>query len=110
MEIAFAKQGNTLIAAIRGRLDTIVAKQAEEQLLSGIGDECRRLVVDLSPTDYISSAGLRVLFVLARKLKQLDGRFALCGANPQNYQVLDMTGFLSIMTYHDSLDDAIADA
>ena len=54
------KNGNALVLALEGRLDTMTAPQLEAALKEALpGVEA--LTFDLEKLDYISSAGLRVL-------------------------------------------------
>ena len=66
------------------------------------------MVVDFSKTDYISSAGLRVLLKAAKLLTEKKGSFALCNGNEQIEEVLEISGFLSMLTYCKKLDEAMS--
>lgn len=39
-------------------------------------------VQDLAQLDYISSAGLRVVLILAKRIKETTGRYVLCALQP----------------------------
>ena len=58
MEIKKTKNGNELIFAIQGRLDTTTAPQFEAELKQNI-DGAETLILDLVDLEYLSSAGLR---------------------------------------------------
>lgn len=78
-----------------GRLDTTAAQtfSAElEQRLSEAGT-IESLVIDADGLEYISSSGLRVLFMLRKRYKE----FRIIGVQPAVYDVLSMTGFTKIM-------------
>jgi len=55
-------------------------------------------VLDLGEVDYISSAGLRVVLMLAKRQKQNAGKLVLCRLQPEVHEVVDISGFLSILT------------
>ena len=67
----------------------------------------KKIVIDFAQTSYISSAGLRVLLKTAKTLHQKSGKLALCGANEQILEVLEMSGFLTMMQHHKNLDAAV---
>jgi anti-anti-sigma factor len=66
------------------------------------------LLVDLSELEYISSAGLRSILVVSKKLKPVDGRIGFCGARDMVLRVLSLANFTSMFPVHDSLDEALA--
>jgi len=63
-----------------------------------------RIVIDFSKTDYMSSAGLRVILKTATLLQEKGGGFALCNGNEQIVEVLEISGFLEIVNYFSSLE------
>lgn len=108
MEIRYQQNNAVLVATLCGRLETVAATEVLERLLEKIGEGSNHLVLDLSETEYISSAGLRTLLVMAKTLGGSGGTFRLCAASPENLQVLEMVGFLNIMEHVESLDEALA--
>lgn len=107
VDIRYRQEEAFLVATLYGRLETIAATEVERRLLEKIGEGNRKLVLDLSETEYISSAGLRVLLVTAKTLGRSGGTFRLCAATPENLQVLEMVGFLNVMEYVDTLEEAL---
>src|SRR6187431_2898305 len=73
------RDGGIAIVTPTGRLDSLAAPKLQSALaaLETAGE--RRLVIDLGRVDYISSAGLSVLFTLAKRLRENGGALALCG-------------------------------
>ena len=59
MEVNLNRDGEKLVIAVDGRIDTLTSPQLEEKIseLDGVKD----LIIDLKDVNYISSAGLRVL-------------------------------------------------
>jgi len=66
-----------------------------------------RIVLDLGRLDYISSAGLRVVLLLAKKLKQLGGALILCDIQPNVREVFEISGFLTILKVCASREEAV---
>lgn len=84
-----------------GRLDTAVSSQVSsdiQQLLDTAGT-IQHLTVDAGQLNYISSSGLRILLMLAKRFKP----FRIIGVNPEVYDVLNMTGFTKMMTVERAL-------
>ena len=65
-------------------------------------------MIDLAGTQYISSAGLRVLLLLAKKLRAARGDLVLCALGPTVRQVFELAGFLSIFRVEPSRTQALA--
>jgi anti-anti-sigma factor len=107
MEFAQENAGDVVIARLAGRLDSGSAPAAEEQLTRLIGSGAPRLAIDLSKLEYISSAGLRVLLLVARKVQQAGGKLALFGLNPSVHEVFSISGFNTIFTIRDDAAAAI---
>ncbi|HCE44969.1 MAG TPA: anti-sigma factor antagonist [Lentisphaeria bacterium] len=92
-----SKTGNGFTSiAIKGRLDAVTASAAEAAINRTIDSGASNLVLDLSGLDYVSSAGLRVLLVTAKKLSRQNGKIVLCGLQNTVREVFTISGFLSI--------------
>ncbi len=109
MEITQTQHGDVLVMAIKGRLDAHTSKTFEDRLIPPIDQGTKQLVVDFSPLDYISSAGLRVLLLAARKLSDGGGKIALCGLKPSIKTVFDIAGFSALFPIFSSLPEALND-
>ncbi len=57
--------------------------------------------------EYISSAGLRVFLMLARKVKESGGRLALCGLGASVKQVFDLAGFSALFAIEPGVDQGV---
>jgi anti-anti-sigma factor len=98
MEIAQEHQGEVVIVTLTGRLDSSAAQSAESKLGDTIGTGVPHVAIDMSGLDYISSAGLRVLLVLAKKVQQAKGKVALFGLMPNVREVFSVSGFDTIFS------------
>jgi len=108
MQIVEARQDGVHVVAPAGRIDTTTAGAVETSLASALSGPSPRLVVDLSAVDYISSAGLRVLLVAARRVQTSGGRLALCALSPPVRQVFELAGFLPLFTIQETRAAAVA--
>ena len=68
----------------------------------------KNLLLDFSGLDYISSAGLRLVLVVAKRLKQDNGQLLLCGMQSHIREVFDISGFLAILNVADTRSNALA--
>ena len=97
MEIVTTNEGAVTIIAPQGRLDSNTAKTFEDDILTRVGSGTHSLVVDFAGLDYISSAGLRVILMVAKRIKAAKGSFALAGMAEHIREVFQISGFLSIL-------------
>jgi stage II sporulation protein AA (anti-sigma F factor antagonist) len=91
----------------QGRLDSASSPAFEKDLIGNIDGGSRLMVLDLSGLQYISSAGLRVLLLAAKRMKSGGGRLALCSLSRQISEVFEISGFNSILDIYPSYDDAV---
>jgi anti-anti-sigma factor len=108
MQIVEEKLGMVLAVALRGRLDAATSKTVEERLLGLIDSGEIRLVMDLAQLDYISSIGLRVLMLAAKRLRAAGGVIAVCALQPTVAQVFEIAGFTAIFKIFPNRAAAVA--
>lgn len=92
MQIVARNIDGTLIVTISGRLNAIYSPELEEKLVRYIEMGNTNLVLDLSELEYISSAGLRVLIAIMRRIKSASGSIRLMNPCPDVREVIEMSG------------------
>lgn len=97
-----------LIVRPRTRIDSVTAQSFEEQCAALIASGPTKVVIDFSEVDYISSAGLRVLLVSAKSAKSLGGALTLCGLRGNVREVIEVSGFDTILGAHADVAEAVA--
>jgi anti-anti-sigma factor len=88
---------NVKIFAPSDRLDSGNAAAFEQEVLAAIAGGSNRVLMDFSGLSYISSAGLRVVLLTAKKTKAAGGRLALCSLNDSIREVFVVSGFDNIL-------------
>jgi anti-anti-sigma factor len=99
MEINIKKDDSgVVVAGLSGRLDANSAPSLQTAF-SGIGEGSDKpnVVLDFSEVDYVSSAGLRELLILQKKMLAAQGSLTLKHLNDMVREVFDMTGFSNIL-------------
>jgi len=99
-------RGDVQVLIPSGRLDTDSAADFELTVQDLLAANAKHFVIDLSKIGYVSSAGLRVLLMLAKGLER-KGTLRLSGLNPQIKQVFDIAGFTKLFSIHPDLDAAL---
>lgn len=107
MKVTASQSGDTVIAAVSGRVDSVNATSFEQELSKAMEGGSSRLVVDCGELSYISSAGLRILLLAVKKTRAQGGGVALCQVQDHVREVLEVSGFTRIMTVRDTIDQAL---
>jgi len=106
MEIKVATQEGITIIYIEGKLDGNAAPIAQEKIMPYVISGCR-LVLALCKCDYVSSAGLRLLLMIAKQLTAEGGRWAIACASADILDVMEMTGFCNFFKNYPTVADAV---
>ena len=95
MNITENKHGNKYTFVLDGNLDTTTAPILEDKFVN-ITDEISEIVFDFTKLNYISSAGLRTILSASEIIGE-DGVITVKGANPMVTDILDTTGFSTLV-------------
>lgn len=107
MDIREQRQDHAVVLSPAGRLDSLSCREFEGCLLRVL-DEGDAVVVDCAAMDYISSAGLRVLLVAAKRARATDKRLVLAALRDNVREVFDISGFSTVFAIHPSVAAAVA--
>ena len=88
--------GSTLTVIVEGKLNTSTAPELDRELKASL-DGIEKLIFDFSKTDYISSAGLRILTASQITMNR-QGTMVITGVNEIINEIFDITGLKSILT------------
>ncbi|MBO6149513.1 MAG: STAS domain-containing protein [Lachnospiraceae bacterium] len=92
MEINLERNGNELVVALDGRLDTLNAPKLEKELEPAL-DGVEKLIFDFEKVAYISSAGLRVLLG-AMQVMEDQGEMAIKNVSDPVMEIFTVTRFI----------------
>ena len=99
MEITITEEGATTVVALTGRLDTTTSPQLEE-CANGLFDKgVKDIAVDMAACDFVSSAGLRVIVAMQKRIVSTSGSLVFRNVQAEVMDVFDMTGFSKILTF-----------
>jgi anti-anti-sigma factor len=87
-----------------GRIESATAGLFERALLAQLSERGRSVLVDLSEIDYVSSAGLRVFLLGAKKVKGTSVTMVLCAMDDKVRSVFAMSGFERILQIAENVD------
>src|SRR5262249_8071239 len=107
MAIETKRNAQSAVVSVSGRLDGVTAPEYGKTVRELIDSGINRIVVDLERLDYISSVGLGELILTARLLNEKNGRFAVANVRGNVLSVFEMCAVGSIVTIHQSVDEAL---
>ena len=108
MQISTRTAQDVTILALAGNLDSNTSPLVQQALDGILAGGVRKLVVDFTALDYVSSAGLRVLLGAAKKLSGPGGALRLFGLNETVREVFEISGFSKILAVKGSEGEALA--
>jgi anti-sigma B factor antagonist/stage II sporulation protein AA (anti-sigma F factor antagonist) len=85
--------GDSYELIVNGRIDGAVANDLEMQVLSAIKSGAKEIFINLSESDFLCSAGIRVIMQYWRQLKGQGKRLMVTRPSPAIDSILAMTGF-----------------
>jgi len=107
MEIKETRKDAIAIMEVSGRLDAGTSPVLEQKFLSVLDRGDKDIVIDFSDLQYISSAGLRILLMAAKRTSANGGRLALCAMKDNIRNVFEISGFTAIFQIHVTQEEAI---
>ena len=98
LRIEISRDGDEVVVAVAGEIDLANADEVETAIVSAVDNEVAGLSVDVSEVGYLDSAGLRVFYALATRLRTLQIRFEIVappGSAPR--QVIEIAGLDAVV-------------
>jgi len=108
MKVVATKDGRLLILTLEGRVDAFAAKNLQDTIEQQMTPDTAAVVFDLKGVSYISSAGLRIIMAVSKRMRRDEGSVALCHVGRFCRDVMDTAGFLPFLPVFDTLEQAVA--
>ncbi|TDJ06566.1 MAG: anti-sigma factor antagonist [Deltaproteobacteria bacterium] len=106
MNIGEEKVGGVLVLKPESRIDSQNSKDFEDGVLSRTDNE-KSILLDFSDVEYISSACLRTLLTLTKKIKEQGGNIAITSLTKNVKQIFKVSGFDTILQLFEDKDEAV---
>jgi len=107
MDIWENRQGTVIILKVQGKLDAATSPLFEERVLPMLEKGEKNFMIDFSSLDYISSAALRRLLVLAKGANRAGGKVVLVSLQSHIREIFDMAGFTQLFPMYASPEEAM---
>lgn len=107
MNIAIREEQGAWVLQVTGRMDAVSSTDFDKTCQAQLEKGAKKMVLDLTHLEYISSAGLRSMLSLAKRLKTGGGSLALCNLNGIVKEVVTVSGFDQILPIFANVADAL---
>ncbi len=108
LEMEERNEGQAVVISLAGRLTDPGAPKLEARVSAIVGRGARRVVLECGRMSYVNSTGMRAMLLSARICQQKGGKLAIADLQPKCRSVVDMSGFLSVIEYHETSESAVA--
>ena len=108
MEIQEEQIGGTHVVTVKGRLDGVTSSAFADRMGALIAHPNPKLLVDFADVDLVTSAGLRAVLLIIKRVKASGGAFALCNVQASVQEVFDISGFTAMLSIHAARAEGIA--
>ena len=100
------RQSGGIIVTPQGRLDSVTAPDFEVAVDGILKDKVKVVILDLSKVDFLSSAGIRVIFKLQKGVLQARGVVVVSKPQPQVSRVLEIVRAMPKEQIFDNMEEA----
>ena len=108
MKIDTREVYDVTVVDMTGRLDTQTSGYAYDEMVRIAKGDTGKVVLNVNKLEYLSSAGLRVILTAAKLLQASAGEMKICQATGVVKDVLETSGFDSLVDMYDDEKDAVA--
>ncbi len=95
------------IISLEGKMDAISAPAFEDQMGEWLEQGETSFIINLGEVNYMSSAGLRSILIVAKKLKEQDGKLIFVNLREEVQKIFRISGFSSMIPTYESLEAAL---
>jgi anti-sigma B factor antagonist len=107
MDITLSTHNDILVMNFNGKLDTSTAPKVEAETVKQI-ESHKKIIINLQNTTFVSSAGLRIFLATAKRLAAAGGKLRICHPNEVVLEILEISGFTTILDIKNTLDESLA--
>lgn len=97
LHIQLEEVDRKVILRIDGRIDAASAPVLERRLMQLVDEDHQHLLLDFTRVDYLSSAGMRVLLAITKKLRAKKGNLLIFSLGEDVLEIVRMAGFDKIL-------------
>ena len=107
MDIFEVTKNGWLILDLKGRMDAVTSPIVRERIMAVIDRGETRILLDCSGLEYVSSAGLRVLFEAAYRIQDRSGKIGCYGVSANVRKIFNLADLGADIQIYDEQEAAL---
>jgi anti-anti-sigma factor len=107
MIIHTSKGKNVVIVTVKGRMDAATAPEFDAKMGELLAQEEKYFLLNFGELEYISSAGLRSILTIRKRLETNNGKILISNLTGPVKEVFEISGFCSIFQTYETEEDAL---
>jgi|AMZC01.1.fsa_nt_AMZC01007160.1_8 anti-sigma B factor antagonist len=107
MEINVSEMRRVQLFEVIGRVDSTNATELGTAMDKAVDDGKSNLVLDLSGVEYMSSAGLREMVRILKRVKRVGGDLRIANPSERVREVLELAGLDSVFEIYPTQVEAV---
>jgi anti-anti-sigma factor len=108
MNISARSIGDVYALDIEGKLDTQTSVPALEELMVHLDGSPSKVLIGLASLEFVSSTGLRVILRVSKHVSAYGGDLKVSGAQGMVKEVLETSGFDSLLDLYENEERAVS--
>ena len=106
VEIKVEQEGDIYLVTLEGRIDATTTPRVEKKL-ANLLDVAKKIAIDFSDIVYLSSAGLRLLLSITKKMHAKKGQVVFFSMSDDVMEIIRMAGFERVLKIYSSKNEAV---
>lgn len=99
---------NTLIVKVKGELDMLIVESLRAEIDNKIENEkVQNLIMNIEKVSFIDSSGLGLIIGRYKKMRSINGKMYIVGANPSVEKILFLSGINKLVPMYNSEQEIV---
>jgi len=107
MEISFSQIGEHKVILVSGEVDLYNVSKLKKALLTITDGQFTSIIVDMSNVNYMDSSGIGTLVAGQKKMKDINGNFALMNVRDDVLNILKLATLDKFFKIYNSKDEIV---
>lgn len=107
MKVEQRTESDVAILEPEGRIDAAGLQEFSATMNRAIQDGYKKILINFSKSDYMSSAGIRVLIEAKKNIDSHKGKLVFCSVNEQLLELFEVVRIDKIFTIYNSEFEAL---
>ena len=106
-ELQVSDKGDCTVVALTGKIDAATTPLIQTRLLALVHEGKKYIALNFESVTFLASSGLRMLLVVNKEIKSLEGKLVLCDLAETMRDTLEVAGFLPFFVVTATTDEAL---